>query len=530
MVAAAHSLFQLPTPELLRQPQQTPSITSRTSTRRLSASTEAVASIMQSLSITTTHRSPAINTTYQPSRVLSNGKGAIKASAQPSAVPTAFNQPKQLTPAGRSLALKDPNNAVSSVDLRSMAKDIPASSDTHAAINVEVLKPRACTGSRAYSEEMAMLANQVQGGLQARVAPIPIDDCTGGVYYLRTKNRRLTAVFKPADEEAYASNNPKRFNKPEQSTGASGMREGISAGDAAVREVAAYLLDHQHFAKVPTTMLASIYHPDFHFQASETPYRKTGSLQAYVPHRDTADDVGTAMFSVADVQAIAILDIRLANQDRHGGNLLVVEPSQVVTQAASVVTTKSQAGKKASLVPIDHGACLPRVSALSETSFLWLMWPQAKQPFSRAALEYIGALDANRDLKLLEDNLPGDHQLEREAALTLQVCTALLKFCALDAHMTAHDIGLLMSRQGTSAQQEFNPSVLEMLVASSLSDPVVRKSEAFLKIQEKPQPAPKLAATTFEKKGPMQDKAWTNYVTTFMATFRRELVANIAAK
>lgn len=405
------------------------------------------------------------------------------------------------------------------------------SSFTRNSISIEVLKPGTCTGSSTYAKEMALLANQVQTGLQARVAPVPIDDCTGGVYYLRTKNRRLTAVFKPADEEAYALNNPKHFLKPEKCSGIESMREGISAGDAAVREVAAYLLDHQHFARVPVTMLASIYHPDFHFQASETPHRKTGALQAYVAHQDTADDVGSSIFNVADVQAIAILDIRLANQDRHGGNILVVEPAQVVAQTSSaVVVTKSLAGKKVSLVPIDHGVCLPRVSALSETSFMWLLWPQAKQPFSPAALEYIAALDAQRDLKLLEDNLPAGYQLEREAALTLLVCTALLKFCALDLHLTAYDIGTLMSRQGTATQQEMNPSVLEMMVISCLHDPVVLKSETFLKLQDKQHPAPKTTATAFEKKSMNQDKAWMNYVTTFMAAFCRELVAHCAIK
>ncbi|KAG2771446.1 hypothetical protein PC129_g10048 [Phytophthora cactorum] len=464
MVAAVHSPPQLPPPELLKQPAA-PSITSRTSKHRLAASAEVVANIMQSL----THRSPALN-------------GCVMAAS-------ALNQ--------------------SNPQLQSLAKELPA-------ISLQVLKPATCTGSSFYAKEMALLASHVQTGLQARVAPVPIDNCTGGVYYLRTKNRRLTGVFKPADEEAYAPNNPKQYLKPE-SSGVSSMREGISAGDAAVREVAAYLLDHQHFARVPVTMLASIYHPDFHFKASEPPHGKTGALQAYVAHRDTADDVGSGLFNVAEVHAISILDIRLANQDRHGGNLLVVEPAQVVTQTSTSVVTKSLAGKKVSLVPIDHGACLPRISALSETSFMWLLWPQSKQPFSQPAREYIAALDAHHDLKLLEDNLPADFQFEREAILTLFVCTALLKFCALDRHMTAYDIGMLMCRQGTAAQQDVNPSVLETLVASSLRDPAVLKSEALLK-----------KMTSSDKKS-SQDKAWMSYVAIFMATFRRELVAHLAS-
>jgi hypothetical protein len=496
---------------------------------------------MQSLSITT-HRSTAIGAPH-----------VLKTTAKPAASPpaaAAFNpsKPLQLTLD----VLKDVNNPVASLALQSTAKELPGLSDsarskqpayvvalssawlheshhlpmrTRDSISIEVLKPSACTGSSVYAKEMALLASQVHTGLQARVAPVPVDDCTGGVYYLRTKNRRLTAVFKPADEEAYAPNNPKQYHKPPQSPGAPGMRQGISPGDAAVREVVAYLLDHQHFAKVPVTMLASIYHPDLHFKASQSPHCKTGALQGYVAHRDTADDVGTSMFSVADVQAVAILDIRLANQDRHGGNLLVVEPSQLVVQSASAAVTKSQAGKKASLVPIDHGACLPRISALCETTFLWLLWPQAKEPFSLSARQYIAALDADHELQLLEANLPGDHQLEREAALTLLVCTALLKFCSLERLMTAHEIGLLMCRQGTAAQQEMKPSVLERLVATSLRDPAVLKSDALAK-----QPAQKPTASAFKKRPATQDKAWTNYAATFLSTFRRELAAHFKTK
>ncbi|KAF4037650.1 Phosphatidylinositol 3- and 4-kinase [Phytophthora infestans] len=451
------------------------SIVSRTS----KASAEVVANIMQSLDIS----APRIN-----GRVLVHP--ATKITAQPPAS-ILFNPSKSLLTCDSSAPV----------------------------ISLQVLKPATCTGSSLYAKEMALLANHVQSGLQARVAPIPIDDCTGGVYYLRTKNRRLTGVFKPQDEEAYAPNNPKQYHKPEAS-GISSMREGISAGDAAVREVAAYLLDHQHFARVPVTMLASIYHPDLHFKASTTPHGKTGALQAYVAHRDTADDVGSSLFNVAETHAIAILDIRLANQDRHGGNLLVVEPAQTVTQTSTSVVTKSLAGKKVSLVPIDHGACLPRISALSETTFLWLLWPQSKQPFFRSERDYIAALDAQHDLKLLEDNLPANYQIEREALLTLFVCTALLKFCALDRHMTAYDIGMLMCRQGPAAQQDMKPSVLETLVASCRRDPAVLKSEVLLK------PVQKMATSSDKKTS--QDKAWTSYVAIFMATFRRELVAHLA--
>ena len=48
------------------------------------------------------------------------------------------------------------------------------------------------------------------------------------------------------------------------------------------------------------------------------------------------------MLFVKEVQKIAVLDIRLANADRHAGNILVC-----------------QDGDHMQLVPIDHGYCLP---------------------------------------------------------------------------------------------------------------------------------------------------------------------------
>ncbi|KAG2520332.1 hypothetical protein BBO99_00007172 [Phytophthora kernoviae] len=512
--------------EPLRQ-QLPPSISSRTT---LSVSAEIVGNIMQSISISAA-RSPATKAQH----VVSSSKVTSNTSLPPAApiVAKLFKTPQCAT-GGQNVSKvhNDLSDTVSSLNLQpiprqELIKSVDSNAkNTQPAISIEVLKPGVYTGSSVYTEEISLLANQVQTGLQARVAPIPIDDCTGGVYYLRTKNRRLTAVFKPADEEPYALNNPKSFQKPEQAPSVSGIRQGIAPEDAAVREAVAYLLDHQHFAKVPTTMLASLYHPAFHYHASESLHRKIGSVQAYVPHQDTADDVGVSMFRASDVQAIAMLDIRLANQDRHGGNILVVEPTALVSSTSGTMT-KAQTGKQVSLIPIDHGACLPRVSALSETCFLWLFWPQAKQPFSRAALEYIAALDAHHDLQLLEANLPSGHHLEREAALTLHVCTALLKFCSLDLKMTAHDIGMLMCRDEIVSQKDLSPSVLEMMVASTLIDAAVLKSEVLLRLEDKQRG---MQAVAFNKQTQAQGKAWSNYVAIFMQTFRRMLASNLTAK
>ena len=43
---------------------------------------------------------------------------------------------------------------------------------------------------------------------------------------------------------------------------------------------------------------------------------KIGSLQVYVTHDCSAEDLGPSLFALEDVHAIAMLDIRLANQVR----------------------------------------------------------------------------------------------------------------------------------------------------------------------------------------------------------------------
>jgi len=58
----------------------------------------------------------------------------------------------------------------------------------------------------------------------------------------------------------------------------------------------------------------------------------SGVLQKYFLHRETADEdefgrTNINKLSVASVHHIGIFDIRIANEDRHGGNLLLDENS-----------------------------------------------------------------------------------------------------------------------------------------------------------------------------------------------------------
>lgn len=72
-----------------------------------------------------------------------------------------------------------------------------------------------------------------------------------------------------------------------------------------------------------------------------------------------------------EVQKICILDIRLANTDRNGGNILA---------------RRNDDGEW-NLTPIDHGYCLP--DSFTDITFEWMYWPQAKQPFCKVIVHIV---------------------------------------------------------------------------------------------------------------------------------------------
>ena len=78
---------------------------------------------------------------------------------------------------------------------------------------------------------------------------------TSGTYILRGKDKSCIGVFKPVDEEQFAPNNPRDY---QGTFGSKTFRSGVLSGEATVREVAAYLLDHENFSSVPPTSLICI--------------------------------------------------------------------------------------------------------------------------------------------------------------------------------------------------------------------------------------------------------------------------------
>jgi hypothetical protein len=231
---------------------------------------------------------------------------------------------------------------------------------------------------------LRQLAQQARRGLALGLKPEFVLDGSGGTYFLHDARKCKISVFKPADEEPYAENNPRGYlQQPGQDMY---LRAGVVPGEACIREVAAFMLDHGGFSGVPMTTLVEACHPSFNTNGarlkvseggasigahsiSKNPSttsalsKKVGSFQEFVRAECSMDDLSPSMLSVDEVHKIAILDIRLLNADRNSANLMC----------------RRRRDNSIELVPIDHGFCLRSVADVSWMDWCWLDWPQMKQ-------------------------------------------------------------------------------------------------------------------------------------------------------
>ncbi|XP_008797596.2 phosphatidylinositol 4-kinase gamma 5-like [Phoenix dactylifera] len=310
-------------------------------------------------------------------------------------------------------------------------------------------------GCSSHCSRMKQLVKDVVNAIRSGVDPIPVHSGLGGAYYFRSSRGECVAIAKPTDEEPFAPNNPKGFVG--KALGQPGLKRSVRVGETGFREVAAYLLDHDHFANVPPTALVKITHSVFHvndgvnakntkiFDKKRQVMSKIASFQQFIPHDFDASDHGTSSFPVAAVHRIGILDVRIFNTDRHAGNLLVRKLDRGV----------GKFGGQVELIPIDHGLCLPE--SLEDPYFEWIHWPQASIPFSQDELEYIAKLDPVRDSDMLRMEL----LMIREACLrVLVLCTNFLKE-AVAFGLCLAEIGEMMSREFRGMEEE--PSELEVV-------------------------------------------------------------------
>jgi|TARA_B100000683_G_scaffold139345_1_gene135708 hypothetical protein len=292
-------------------------------------------------------------------------------------------------------------------------------------------------------------------GLLMGKAPQLSQGGNGGAYFLKGVDGKPAAVFKPADEEPFAPNNPRGHRS---SLNGEGMRKGTKAGEGATREVAAYLLDHGGFAGVPATSLVHL--TDGNGQDDDD--GKLGSLQEYVENTAEAEGYGPSMFPTDEVHRITVLDIRLANTDRNAGNILC---------------RSDEKGKVVSLIPIDHGYALPHT--LEDVCFEWEFWPQASIPYGEDVKEYVELLDADADIEYLREN---DIELQASSERVLRVCTLLLKE-SLKRDFTAANIASMLSRKMINRKSD-----IEKIAAQAASTAIAEgRSERGLLVHKSPE-------------------------------------------
>ncbi|CAH2048358.1 unnamed protein product [Thlaspi arvense] len=322
-------------------------------------------------------------------------------------------------------------------------------------------------------------------GLNKGNPPVRSAEGTGGTYLMQdSSGLNYVSVFKPMDEEPKAVNNPQQL--PATSDG-QGLKRGTRVGEGATREVAAYLLDHPKsgprslskevmgFAGVPPTAMVRSFHKVYNYAngvgSCTIKDAKVGSLQMFMKNNGSCEDIGPGAFPVEEVHKISVFDIRMANADRHAGNIL---------------TGKGEDGKTV-LIPIDHGYCLPEnvsyylykfvqrfdpsIYSRSETKLLsiwvcaqfedctfeWLYWPQAKVPFSAETLNYINSLDSEQDIALLQLN---GWDVPEAVSRTLRISTMLLKK-GVERNMTPYQIGSIMCRETVNKDSEIEEILRE---------------------------------------------------------------------
>jgi len=254
-------------------------------------------------------------------------------------------------------------------------------------------------------EELYSLMHKARHAL-SRHAPELVEEGIGGTYFVKDQKRNSIGVFKPGDEEAFALNNPKKIDS--EVTGRTGFRRGDYGY---LREIGAYLIDKNNFSGVPPTTLVYCSHPNF-----KPMNTKMGSFQRYEQHDCASWDIGPGKYPIREVHKIAVLDLRIVNCDRHGGNMLVRECDDGTM----------------SLIPIDHGFSLP--DSFEDIWFEWFPWPQTRKPMDEETKRYIEAINIEEDLFTLRGL-----GIREECLKSLRISTTWLKKGA-KADLTLHQI------------------------------------------------------------------------------------------
>lgn len=116
-------------------------------------------------------------------------------------------------------------------------------------------------GNLRTNKTLEACLKNVRKGFAFGNTPVLAQEGTSGSYILKGpgEDAQAIAVFKPIDEEPFAPNNPRGMQAP---FGTETCRPGVKSGESTIREIFAYLLDHEGFAGVPVTSFVEVTHPD----------------------------------------------------------------------------------------------------------------------------------------------------------------------------------------------------------------------------------------------------------------------------
>jgi pSer/pThr/pTyr-binding forkhead associated (FHA) protein len=364
------------------------------------------------------------------------------------------------------------------------------------------------------SKEMLQSVQQGLKGTQTSPKKTDLLDCTGGVYFMKSGNGEMVAVFKPQDEEQGMSNNPKGY----AGNGIHGLRPNFRPGEGYIREFAAYVLDFENFCGVPTTTIAYCEHPVFNYpirynQNNPTKVPKLGSLQAFIRANDTFDDISPSVVSTFELQKIALLDMRLLNCDRNASNMLAIRKPQSVlmgerrsSRSGSTNSWTDDSDREIDihdfiedtrpayhvssdsyeLIPIDHGYCLPTHLLIEEMDWAWFYSAQVARPVDPRIIEYMNKLN----LEDLIATLTSQVSIPEESIHLLRVVHELI-VQGINSGLTLKDIASMIARV-----EEGVPSPLEKLLN-------LAEDNAYLTIENRdahypPQQLQKTTGSSFE--------------------------------
>jgi hypothetical protein len=303
--------------------------------------------------------------------------------------------------------------------------------------------------ARLVNSKVLSISQGAMEGIASGARPTLLEDCTGGTYLLRNSEGKKVGIFKPVDEEPYAPLNPKG-NLGEMHV-MSLMRSGVPVGHAAMREVAAYLLDKDDRVGVPHTTMLRVLQTDVHSGRAELEL-KYGSFQEYREHIGCAEDISVSKLTARQIHLLGVFDLRILNTDRHTGNILV---AKVEPPAASDAPFE--------LIPIDHGFAFPSWRHIGDVNQEWAHWPQARQPFDEDTRAYIESLDAISDMAMLNVSLTLGSESNIDFLRAVAVGTVLVQ-CAARNGLTLHEIAMMLVREDS------RPSAVERVLQTLARD------------------------------------------------------------